>query len=1067
MDCRTTRVDLLRPCAEPSSRHHAPLHACTRAQLRHHATASFTRGVCAYAHRKALPYVHGIGAECVIMYVTVVQDACPAQDTGRRRGAGRLFTFEGAYASSEAREDCPAQELAPGSAVADAAREAGAVEESHPVEEDGRRPAEPGSRPAACPIAADDAAPAAKFGAPDGDPAGSPAADALASAPAYFELSPEKPRGTPASKEGSPPRERALDLESFEKLLASWCEPLYWRCSPPALVDWYNECSAEASKDSTGDLPHLMDAPGSAVAFALYSVPGFGEVVAEHFAREKPSGDALEATVRTILDALLAWLPAELDACAASKSELGACDLGVLGLVAGADQRLDAGSFEGADAEAWRGELRTKRGVAHLEGVSVHPIYGGWYAYRGLLILRGGGARRAGEALRPRKTLDCVAASEARRILTEYNLRREELGWRDLTASGHPPERRYSPEEHLLLAEQRVPVPARRRFLELRADALLAAHPLGALPGPRWGPAAAAAYEAMLKAPPAHAHPAGPASEPASSSTARPKPDRAAPRLDILVDARKGEGEEWEPCGGSEGGAPLPATVAQPASPRLAPGKGPLRSPSISKSPSTGGSRACSPVPEDESDLWAFAESLGLDPAMDSDLLWVARRAFEVPLPPGWSEHADESPGAKVFFYNAATQESRWSHPADDVFRELLRLVKVLRAKRPPAPQWRRIAAIQEHLEICRKNAKLELKGWSGPYADEEREYFYHETLGISTWESPVEARQLQLSIREEVLRRCLLEDWRDVGGAAAGPSLPASPGPSLQGTPALPSGKQPEAKVQKPPDSETARNTSDSEPASPVLRRNLRPSPVKTALMEQPDMAEDAEKEVPSPPPRSPSASSFCSACSDEVGSPTASRRATDTRRLSLSWGTREELSPPTPADSTPVDSTPAASSSPSRSPTRSLFLPGDTPEASPEASPERSARPATVTEVLLGSPKAPPEKAPEASPEKAPERPVASREAVAGDTLEARIAEFASEASRSTLELPDLGSQERKRAKEPSTPLPAMCLRHACAHGARRLVIFPRAATQQSRLAFAWYDGLLDSSASMPACV
>ncbi|CAL1154997.1 unnamed protein product, partial [Cladocopium goreaui] len=61
-----------------------------------------------------------------------------------------------------------------------------------------------------------------------------------------------------------------------------------------------------------------------------------------------------------------------------------------------------------------------------------------------------------------------------------------------------------------------------------------------------------------------------------------------------------------------------------------------------------------------DGDFKEFAKSLGVD-AEDGDLLWVAKEAFEAPLPSGWSEHLD--PEGRVYFFSQVTQQSSWSHP--------------------------------------------------------------------------------------------------------------------------------------------------------------------------------------------------------------------------------------------------------------------------------------------------------------------------------------------------------------------------------------------------------------------
>ena len=42
-----------------------------------------------------------------------------------------------------------------------------------------------------------------------------------------------------------------------------------------------------------------------------------------------------------------------------------------------------------------------------------------------------------------------------------------------------------------------------------------------------------------------------------------------------------------------------------------------------------------------EADVIEFAKYLGMDPAADRDLLWIAQEALNAPLPSEWTEHEE------------------------------------------------------------------------------------------------------------------------------------------------------------------------------------------------------------------------------------------------------------------------------------------------------------------------------------------------------------------------------------------------------------------------------------------
>lgn len=282
------------------------------------------------------------------------------------------------------------------------------------------------------------------------------------------------------------PTEGAFDAAEFRAALATWLEPMRLECSPPFLVDWYNKCRSEVAGGT-----QQIEAQGSAVAFALYSVPNYLDVVVDHFARERPTDSFVDKTTNAIFSQLRSELPPSLGA------ELVNTDLGppyyhvqTIGAIAGVDQHLELQHLQAMEGQpAWEEELSDrleesrdpKMWGAEAEmrrkifAVNVHPAYGGWYAYRGLLVLR----NATQPSLPKSPLLEFVALEDARRIIFEYNLRHEQCLWRDLTSEGHPPHRRYSAEEYFFFTETS---PAKRkRFLELKAS-LLTNPP----PGPRW-----------------------------------------------------------------------------------------------------------------------------------------------------------------------------------------------------------------------------------------------------------------------------------------------------------------------------------------------------------------------------------------------------------------------------------------------------------------------------------------------------------------------------------------------------------------------------------------------------
>ena len=77
-----------------------------------------------------------------------------------------------------------------------------------------------------------------------------------------------------------------------------------------------------------------------------------------------------------------------------------------------------------------------------IYGVSVHPIYGGWFALRGVLVFRD----ILVPELKQREPLDCVRSNNKRvELLEEFNFHWQEWRYRDVM--DNPVKERYSKEQ--------------------------------------------------------------------------------------------------------------------------------------------------------------------------------------------------------------------------------------------------------------------------------------------------------------------------------------------------------------------------------------------------------------------------------------------------------------------------------------------------------------------------------------------------------------------------------------------------------------------------------------------
>ena len=75
-----------------------------------------------------------------------------------------------------------------------------------------------------------------------------------------------------------------------------------------------------------------------------------------------------------------------------------------------------------------------------------------------------------------------------------------------------------------------------------------------------------------------------------------------------------------------------------------------------------------------------YAAYLGLEPKSESDqeFMWIAEEALCAPLPAGWSEHYRPEYGA-VYYFHAQSNQSKWHHPLEDYYRQLLSQLKMLK----------------------------------------------------------------------------------------------------------------------------------------------------------------------------------------------------------------------------------------------------------------------------------------------------------------------------------------------------------------------------------------------------
>ncbi|NXA56599.1 CE164 protein, partial [Nothocercus julius] len=71
-----------------------------------------------------------------------------------------------------------------------------------------------------------------------------------------------------------------------------------------------------------------------------------------------------------------------------------------------------------------------------------------------------------------------------------------------------------------------------------------------------------------------------------------------------------------------------------------------------------------------EQEIQDFAREIGIDPAQEPELMWLAREGIVAPLPPEWKPCQDIT--GDIYYFNFANGQSTWDHPCDDHYRELV-----------------------------------------------------------------------------------------------------------------------------------------------------------------------------------------------------------------------------------------------------------------------------------------------------------------------------------------------------------------------------------------------------------
>ena len=139
-----------------------------------------------------------------------------------------------------------------------------------------------------------------------------------------------------------------------------------------------------------------------------------------------------------------------------------------------------------------------------------------------------------------------------------------------------------------------------------------------------------------------------------------------------------------------------------------------------------------------------YARYLGIDPAVDHDLLWIAEEALEAPLPSEWTEHFDSSD--RVYYYNETTKGTSLTHPLENLYRDAYKTIVHFRGAMSPEDRVAELLKLQQECQQMEREVQDECTAW------EECEDSDHE--GDICYYNPNESEGNRISDTDPVSRR-------------------------------------------------------------------------------------------------------------------------------------------------------------------------------------------------------------------------------------------------------------------------------------------------------------------------
>eukprot|EP00930_Biecheleria_cincta_P076675 TRINITY_DN63886_c0_g1_i1.p1 TRINITY_DN63886_c0_g1~~TRINITY_DN63886_c0_g1_i1.p1 ORF type:complete len:641 (-),score=91.25 TRINITY_DN63886_c0_g1_i1:288-2210(-) len=149
-------------------------------------------------------------------------------------------------------------------------------------------------------------------------------------------------------------------------------------------------------------------------------------------------------------------------------------------------------------------------------------------------------------------------------------------------------------------------------------------------------------------------------------------------------------------------------------------------------------------------ELIAFGRYLGIDPAKDRDLMWIAVEALSAPLPAEWTEHYDTK--GNLFYYDQEHKASSWTHPLEPVHREAYKTITNFKCSFTHQQQVDELKKLIQEYEAASSDAALVALDWTEHTDHDGNTFYYNKVQRRSTWNDPRLALAHRLNLQQRII---------------------------------------------------------------------------------------------------------------------------------------------------------------------------------------------------------------------------------------------------------------------------------------------------------------------------